>query len=173
MGPGRAHPGAPGREDPALKRRPRQFVAAESSAPWGSRFVLDASVAVKLYVKEPGSDLADRLAERVASREAVLLAPELVRVELAGALLRVRGPDWRSVQADLTRFELLGVELHPLTRELVSSAVRIAGDHHLRIADAVYAALAERSGCAVVSADAEFVRRLAGTGLAVSLSSLR
>jgi predicted nucleic acid-binding protein len=56
---------------------------------------------------------------------------------------------------------------------LASSAVRIAGEHNLRVADAVYAALAERSGCPVISADAEIVRRLAGTGLAVSLSSLR
>jgi len=141
--------------------------------PWGSRFVLDASVAVKLYLNEPGGDLAKRLAGRVASGEAVLLAPDLIRAEIAGALLRVRGPDWRSVQADLARFEGLGVTLHPLTAELASSAVRIAGEHDLKVADAVYAALAERSGCPVISADAEFVRRLSGTGLAVSLSSVR
>jgi predicted nucleic acid-binding protein len=128
---------------------------------------------VKVYLDETDSELARQLSRRIVTGETVLLAPELVRVELAGALLRARGPDWRSVQADLARFETLGVMLHPLTADLVSSAVRIAGDHNLRVADAVYAALAERSGCAVVSADAEFVRRLAGTGLAVSLSSLR
>ncbi|MEK7475205.1 MAG: type II toxin-antitoxin system VapC family toxin [Candidatus Coatesbacteria bacterium] len=135
--------------------------------------MLDASVAVKIYLEEVGSDLARQLPRRIVTGETVLLAPELVRVELAGALLRVRGPDWRSVQADMARFEVLGITLHPLTAELASSAVRIAGEHNLRVADAVYAALAERSGCAVVSADADFVRRLAGTGLAVSLSSLR
>ena len=166
--------GGPGREDPSVRRPIRRAGRVrERTVPWATRVVVDASVAVKWILPERGSDDARRLYLKVVEGELQLLAPELLRVEVAGALLRSRLGDARLVEEEIREIEDIGIQYHPVSADLMVRAVRIAGDRKLQAADAAYAALAEQSGCIVVTADDEMTRRLAPTRLAVRLSALR
>jgi predicted nucleic acid-binding protein len=116
--------------------------------------VIDASVAVKWVVNEPGSDRASLLAR------ARLEAPELLPIECANIL-------WKKVRiGDLTRkaaAERLQLLLEaPLSitgsGALLESALQVSFELDHPVYDCLYVALALRQGLPLITADA----RLAG-----------
>lgn len=117
------------------------------------RLVVDASALLAL-VLDPGPR-ADAIAERVAAGD--LHAPALLPFEIANVLRRQRLAG-RLDRAEAERLERalarLPVELWP--HEVVAERVRELGDV-LTAYDASYAALAERLGATLLTAD----RRLA------------
>ena len=125
------------------------------------RFVIDASVAVKLLVDEPDSDAARELA---ASGEE-LHAPRLMASEVANAL-------WRKARVGEMERADVGAALALMTDmpvrwnddELVSAdAVRLALALDHPVYDCVYLALAHRIGATVVTADRQFVTAVSST----------
>ena len=125
------------------------------------RFVVDASVAVKWLVEEPGSDAAQELA---ASGED-LHAPRLMASEVANAL-------WRKARmAQIQRADAgaaldwapdMPVRWHE--DETVSAdAVRLALGLDHPVYDCVYLALAHRIGAVVLTANRRFVTIVAPT----------
>lgn len=122
--------------------------------------VVDASVAVKWYVEERDSRLADSLLEGQG-----LIAPELLRVEVFSGLCnqaRLYGKPVEIVKPLCERW------LHDLGRHALrlfpqGELMGPACDHALRLrhslADCIYLALAEREGAALVTADAAFAEK--------------
>ena len=120
--------------------------------------VVDASVAVKWYVRETGSEKAIALLE---SEDLLFLARDVFLPETVNALLKQR-------RAGQLADETLDKALRDLTfslPELVSStrmidhAVMIARAIRHSIYDCLYLALAERWETQFVTADAEFAER--------------
>ncbi|MDO9709153.1 type II toxin-antitoxin system VapC family toxin [Paracraurococcus lichenis] len=124
--------------------------------------VVDASCAVKWFVPEAGSDLAERLLDPAWS----LIAPDLLAVETMNALLRKqrRGEVTEAVPAQaLGHLQSLGIAVmahEPLLREAIGLSLR----HRHGIYDCLYLTVARRRGAAL----ATFDRRLAA--LAQSLA---
>jgi len=125
--------------------------------------VVDASVAVKWFVPEPGSEAA----ERVLAGSEKLLAPALIRVEVAAAItrkLRLGELDSGSVErACRLWFVALArgvVTLSPDEADL-ESAITIAIEMNHPLQDCLYLALARRAGAALLTADEKFTRRAA------------
>lgn len=126
-----------------------------------TRYVVDASVGVKWILPEPGSDRACALLAEVAAGHAHLLAPDLYAAEVANVL-------WQraSLRAELTEEEArealraLLVSLPELvpSEALLPQALALALAFRRPVYDCLYAALAVREGCTLVTAD----RRLAG-----------
>jgi predicted nucleic acid-binding protein len=118
-------------------------------------WVVDASVAVKWLIPEPGSDNADRL---LLAGEP-LIAPDLILVEAANALWKK--VTRREVSAGEARraVDMLrggALETRP-TAPLVRRALDLASRLRHPMYDCVYVALAEAEGASVVSADARFL----------------
>jgi predicted nucleic acid-binding protein len=123
--------------------------------------VVDASVAVKWFVEEPGS--ADAL--DLLKGSDLVIAPELVVAEVANVV-------WKHlVRGDLKHQQLVQVpdalpkmfaELWP-TVWLVRRALQIATELRHPVYDCFYLALAEAEDAAVVTADRRLVQRLSGT----------
>jgi predicted nucleic acid-binding protein len=113
--------------------------------------VVDASLAVKWFAREPGSDAAAAL---LAGRQA-LAAPDIMPLEVANAL-------WKKVQrhdveADdvapaLTRLLGLDIVLSP-TADLLQPAIRMALEIVHPVHDCLYLVLALERGAPVASAD--------------------
>ena len=125
-------------------------------------FVVDASVAIKWVVEEPGTDAA--LSIRAAGR---LVAPELWVAECANILWKkVRRGEFSADQA-LAAAELLeaaGVEVMA-GEPALSQVVRLATTLDHPAYDCVYLALAADNGWTMVTADDRLLERLRGTSL--------
>lgn len=117
--------------------------------------VLDASVAVKAYLEETGADAATEL----LAGPARLLAPELIRMEVVGALCRrVRMGELVPGEAEdrchhwLSELEKGLFRLTP-DRELLPEAIALSTKLKLSLQDCLYLAAAIRSNAPLVTAD--------------------
>jgi len=125
-------------------------------------FVIDASVAIKWVIEEPGTKKA------LSLRHHRLLAPDLLVPECANILWKkVRRKELSSNEAGLAARLLAraDIELEP-TRPLFERAVElaIALDHPAY--DCTYLALAEVHGCDFVTADETLSRKTSVAGFA-------
>ncbi len=124
--------------------------------------VLDASIAVKWYVKEKGSDEAGSL----LAGEQRPVAPELIRAEVVAALCnqhRLYGKPKEFISSlcgrwtrDLQEMSLRLFENAPM----MEPAWNIALAFQHSIYDCIYLALAEQLGVPLVTADDAFLRKV-------------
>ena len=127
--------------------------------------VVDASVAIKWFVDEPGANRARGLWEKRAG----LVAPDLLVPEVCSAL-------WRKVRlgqavpdqaAEATRrLRNALIDLRP-TAALATRAMALALELDHPVYDCFYLALAEIEQNAMVTADQRLLARLSGSKLAV------
>lgn len=139
----------------------------------GMRLAVDASVAVKWFVDEEGSDVADALLD--GQRE--LHAPRLMASEVGNALWRkVRMGEIERGQAEIRIASISKIAIRWADDEAIcSDAIRIAIDLDRAICDCMHLAPAHMIGATMVTADARFANALTGTeheGAAASLSDL-
>lgn len=126
-------------------------------------YVVDASVVLKWFLPEPGSDAADTLLERFLNDEVDLIAPDLLLLEAANAL-------WKRVhvRGELTAQEAMVIYRDLLTLPLMLIPVTSLGDLALQWAlqlkhsahDSLYCALAAQRHCEFVTADQVLVNKL-------------
>ncbi|SRR5579883_137650 len=124
------------------------------------KLVIDASIAVKWVVEEPGTSEALALRGR-----AELIAPELLVAECANILWKKTQrkeltPDEARLAARLLHAAEL--DLAP-TRALLERATLLAIDLDHPAYDCMYLALALANNCAFVTADDRLLRKLAQT----------
>ncbi len=116
--------------------------------------VVDSSVAYKWFNKrdESSVDAALELLEAHHARKCLLSAPAHLPAEVANGLRYAR---LESAERELAIEGLSGVELalFPLDGPLLSAALTLALRHDLTIHDALFAALAVRLNCGLVTAD--------------------
>ncbi len=105
-----------------------------------SGFVIDASIAVKWVIEEPGTGLA------LALRHRPLIAPELLAAECANIL-------WKKAHRS-------DVELRPM-RPLMAAATALAIALGHPACDCVYLALAAAADLPFVTADTRLLSRIA------------
>jgi predicted nucleic acid-binding protein len=123
--------------------------------------VLDASVAVKAYLEETGADAATEL----LAGPTKLLAPELIRVEVAGALCRrVRRGELEPGEAENRCQHWLaaldkGLFMLTPDRQLLPEAVAISTKLKHPVQDCMYLAVAIRAYAPLVTADRSFQER--------------
>lgn len=127
--------------------------------------VIDASVAVKWLVPEAG----EAEAKRWLNGNERLVAPSIVRIEVANAVVRKYRNDGLPEAAAKTACELWDalLENHVLQlvpiEELYQSALALAFEARHTVPDCLYLALAKRDGFTLVTAD----RPMYDRGLAV------
>jgi predicted nucleic acid-binding protein len=121
-----------------------------------TRLVIDASVAIKWLVDEPGTDEALQL------RQHELLAPDLLMIECANILWKKCRRKEMTADETVVAAELLArseIELAPM-RGLLAAATRLANVLDHPAYDCAYVALAEALQCAMVTADSSMCRKL-------------
>jgi predicted nucleic acid-binding protein len=126
--------------------------------------VVDSNIAIKWVIDEPDSDEALSLRGRFR-----FIAPDLLVPECANTLWKMVSRSYISTEAAEVAIAAMSrdrIELVP-TRELLLDAFRlsVAIDHPAY--DCIFAALAMREKCALVSADTKFTRKLIGRSIEV------
>ena len=120
------------------------------------RFVVDASVGVKLFVNEDYSDKVHALFEQLAvDPPANLYVPDLFYIECTNILLKYTRRFGRSMEdsrADLVDLGSLSLRVVS-TAELMEDALLLAAEQNISAYDACYAVLASRLTLPLVTAD--------------------
>ena len=132
--------------------------------------VVDASVAIKWYVREADSETAHRILLAPVN----LHAPALLRIELANGL-------WKHWRKKLTSIEQVGEAMASLDRTigywrepeaLIAAALKLSFALDHAVYDCIYLALAQELGAPLVTADRRLLA-IAPAGLAVALDSYK
>ena len=126
--------------------------------------VVDASVAVKWFIDEPGTNAA----EAVLSGSETLIAPALIRVEVAAAITRkVRLGEIEVREAEeACRLWIAalssGVPILSPDEDNIVSAIELAIQIRHPLQDCLYLALAHRVEGTLLTADPKFTERALG-----------
>ena len=130
------------------------------------RCVVDASVAIKLFIKQEGSEQAEALFDRLGTEPGTeLYVPDLFYAECANVLWQyVRRASYPAPEAKASLVRLQALALQRVTiPDLVSEALGIAIAQSISAYDACYVELAERLRLPMVTADQKLIRSLAAT----------
>lgn len=125
-----------------------------------NRFVLDASVGIKLFIEEEYSEQAEKLLRQISDDpQAEIHVPDLFYIECANILLKYTRRFNRPIEDSLADIQDLGnlVLKSTPTSQLVVDSLHLANIKNLTSYDSCYAVLAKNLGIQLVTAD----RRLA------------
>jgi predicted nucleic acid-binding protein len=132
--------------------------------------VIDASVGIKLFVPEDGSQQADRLFDRLSEDPpASFFVPDLFFIECTNILwkyVRRFGYPVENARQDIGDLQSLALHGIP-TAGLASEALELALALDITAYDASYAALARRLELPLVTADNPLAQKLDAGGLTV------
>jgi predicted nucleic acid-binding protein len=123
--------------------------------------VVDASVAAKWFLNEPGSEAATKLL--LGSRP--MLAPALIRIEVSNAILRPYRQNRINLQgarASIAMWhKMLDEPVQQLIpdREIYATAIELAMRARHTVADCLYLAVAAESDADVITADEPMKKR--------------
>ncbi|MEH2451835.1 type II toxin-antitoxin system VapC family toxin [Nostoc sp.] len=132
-----------------------------------SRYVLDASVAIKWFVPEVHSDKARRL----LTNNYTFLVPDFFFAEVANVLWKRvrRGEDTAdNAKQTLTDLNTIPLEVY-LSRPLMPLALDIAIQNDRAVYDSLYLALTITQKCQMVTADEKFYNALKTSSYAKNL----
>jgi predicted nucleic acid-binding protein len=125
------------------------------------RFVVDASVGIKLFVDEPLSTEAHALFVKLTDDPpAEFFIPDLFYIECTNILLKYMRRFGRSLEnsrADLADLNLLALK-STSTSLLMEAALDLANDKSLTAYDACYVVLAEQMDIPLITADVAVVK---------------
>jgi len=133
--------------------------------------VVDASIAVKWLIPEPGSEEAQRLLDSGEN----LAAPGLIAVEVAAALARKARTNEIPAQSAESALEIWLQSLADGLVNLMSDdndlrrAFKLAAAIGHPLQDCLYLALSERLGARLATADARFALKARGVSAGVYL----
>ena len=134
------------------------------------RCVVDASVAIKLFVAEADSPKADSLfAHLGADPNARFYAPSLLYAECANILwkyVRRFGYDRKEAEHSLSRLMALTIDVVEI-KEIIAEAHKLAVLRDISVYDACYIATAARLEVPLITADERLAQKLVGTRPAV------
>jgi predicted nucleic acid-binding protein len=120
------------------------------------RYVVDASVGIKLFVKEEFSEQAHALFSHLAADPpAELYIPDLFYIECTNILLKYTRRFGRSLEdsrADIADLRLLSLKSIS-TVDLMEQALLLAAEKNLTAYDACYAVLAQSLVAPLITAD--------------------
>ena len=124
-------------------------------------YVVDASVAVKWFVDEDGSDKARRLRDNFLVGRVDLIAPDLLRYEVASAFRYhpVARTNASTVAGAIEAIENYQILINP-TREAWSKAVQLCFESKISPYDAIYIGLSQALKLPLVTADERLINSL-------------
>lgn len=121
--------------------------------------VVDASVAVKWFSEEEGTQAALKLREEHIEGTTILSAPDLLLYELANAL-RYK-PDFDDEKATQALSDLIDLQIDLITtgKELFKQSIKDAYLYDTTVYDSCYLALGELMGIEVYTSDNKFYEK--------------
>lgn len=130
--------------------------------------VVDASVGIKLFLMEDGTEAAHRLFAQLANDPPVhLYVPDLFFVECGNILWKyTRRFNYPVADARQDALNLTSLAIHSIsTSNLLNTALELAITYGITVYDASYAALAQQLEIPLITADNPLIRKLHDSGI--------
>lgn len=130
--------------------------------------VIDASVGIKLFIEEEGSDAVDRLFARLGEEPSPrYFVPDIFFAECANILWKyVRHYGYPAENARQDEKDLQALDLYTVSAaDVLSSALNLALGFDVAVYDACYTALAAQLQVPLITADEALVRKMAGSNV--------
>ena len=146
----------------------------QANPPLDGDWVIDASVALKLFVDDPLSETVHHLFEHLADDPpAHFYVPDFFYIEITNVLWKyVRWQGLAVGDAESYIIALNRLMLHSTpTRNLMVNALSLAVQHQITAYDACYLALAQQLELRILTADAKLARAVADPQYIILLSS--
>lgn len=119
----------------------------------GKKIVLDASLIVKWFSQEEGTEIALQARDRHISGEITITVPDLLIYEVANALTYNPGFDDGDVKAAVRDIFEMELDLIWPDEELLNKAAEYASEEGITVYDGCYISLAEILGLEFFTAD--------------------
>ncbi|MBI2611441.1 type II toxin-antitoxin system VapC family toxin [Candidatus Gottesmanbacteria bacterium] len=117
------------------------------------KVVIDASVAVKWFIEEENSSVAQNLLQKHREQKIKILAPDILVLEVLNGLYysaHFRREDLHIIARRLFSFEIEYISLY---EKLTSDAIKIVANYGITPYDSLFIALAEKENCPLITAD--------------------
>jgi predicted nucleic acid-binding protein len=137
------------------------------------RYVLDSNVGLKWFLTEIDSDKAIRIRDEYRRQVHDLIAPDVFPVEIAHSLTRAQRQGRITIAEGQSHFRDMIATLPMLypSLPLLPRAFELSSLARIGVYDCLYAALIEREGCDLITADDRLKRSLPSHGI-ILLSSM-
>ncbi|AGT35156.1 hypothetical protein N186_03985 [Thermofilum adornatum] len=122
--------------------------------------VIDASVAVKWFVEEHGTQKALELRDRYIDGELKLIAPQLFPYEVLNVLRYKHLFTIDELKTIGEALEAYSIDLYPLVGKLRDTTIQTAHENNITIYDASYIALAIIKNTTLYTADKKLKNKL-------------
>ena len=127
--------------------------------------IVDASLAVKWFSEEEGTEKALLIRQKHIEGETILIAPDLIVYELSNALRFKPGFDHDKVNRAVEDLLNMQVELIGPTRELINASSELAYHYGITIYDACYIALGQLLGIRIYTSDRQLYQQTRESGI--------
>ena len=128
-------------------------------------WVVDASVVISRVMGEDRPGWVDDYIDDVPAGRVRLSAPSLIWLEIGNRLVRAGTVGDEFVLEAMLKIEALAIEDVPVERPIRLRALTLARAHGLTMYDATYLAVAEATGCGLLTLDAGLDRAAMSMGL--------
>lgn len=120
---------------------------------------MDASVAVKWFVEEPGSDAAERLLTDYVEGVVDLYSSQMLAFEVLNALRYNPEIGLDQLRAVAKALEAMEMMLHPLRGGYAERTLVNSVNHGITVYDSSYLSLGEELGLPVYTADRKLISK--------------
>ena len=132
------------------------------------RYILDASVAIRWYVKETEHPNANLILKKLIREPEIFAVPELFTYEILSVLYRIHPEAKQIFNEDINRILHSGILRYPMTENIYTRADRFI-KKGLTGYDAVYVALAEELNGVWLTFDTKAHKKIVEEKLSINL----
>jgi len=125
-----------------------------------SAVVVDASIIVKWFVEEEGSDEAIKIRDEYINGDMKIIAPELINFEVLNALHYKGLFSEDELQRISEALDAFSMELHSLRGEYAIKTIEVACKNNITVYDAAYISLAMMENTRLYTADRKLKNKL-------------
>lgn len=123
----------------------------------GEKKVVDASVVIKWFVNEQGSNAATELRNNHIKGDAFLIVPDLLFIEVLNAL-RYKGATSKELSEVNEALWEMQFHVEKMNPFLLEKSIQVALQYKLTLYDALYVAIAQTFGLPLVTEDAALLK---------------